>query len=89
MVCVCRQVEKLRYNQAYEFLLPKGYQTCDSIPEVLSTPSYKTKCQVREASPVGAAGWAVCVAGASVCCPLESARASAGWAVCVAGASVC
>ena len=42
------QVEKLRYNMAYEFLLPKGYQTCDSIPEVLSTPAFRTKCQVRD-----------------------------------------
>ena len=41
-------MEKLRYNMAYEFLLPKGYQTCDSIPEVLSTPAFRTKCQVRD-----------------------------------------
>ncbi|XP_043191252.1 phospholipase D1-like isoform X2 [Amphibalanus amphitrite] len=50
------KVEKLRYNPAYEFLLPKGYQTCDSIPEVLTTPSFKTKCQIVRSASQWSAG---------------------------------
>ncbi|XP_037086463.1 phospholipase D2-like isoform X5 [Pollicipes pollicipes] len=50
------KVEKLRFNMDYEFLLPKGYQTCDSIPEVLSTPSYKTKCQIVRSASQWSAG---------------------------------
>lgn len=50
------KVEKLRYNMAYEFLLPKGYQTCDSIPEVLTTPAFKTKCQIVRSASQWSAG---------------------------------